>query len=54
MHTTTLPDALRWLEQLDARLTAIEAEVALRRGSLSMPTDSNPVEIADAEPNAPR
>jgi hypothetical protein len=54
MTMTTLPDALRWLEQLDARLTAVEAEVALRRGSLALPADSDPVTLHDAEPNAPR
>ncbi len=50
----SLAQALRMYEQLSARLNAVEAEMALRRGALSVLVDSDPVEFRDAEPNAPR
>lgn len=57
-HTTegaTLSDALRWIEQLSARVTALESEMALRRGALSMLSDSDGVAVThDVYPNAPR
>lgn len=52
----SLAQALRMYEQLSARLNAIEAEVALQRGTLGalIVSDSDPVELYPAEPNAPR
>ena len=55
-NSPTLQDAFIQIEQLSARLNALEAEVALQRGTLGalIVSDSDPVELYPAEPNAPR